>query len=310
MDLANKARFNTVVRVTRSQLLDDGFLLGQVNPPPYRVIRPSARCIRSLNFLQSGRQAPVDDNGLDECIRFHLEYMNHEILDQINYIDGRDLYIGLFKDLSGALPNSEETFQVTLSTLYVFDPDFFRRITNRQFTLWLINTGEHWVSILLHVQGGQVVDYAINESGRRPFLIHLIDNRLRRLLALGGVNILPTPGQRKDVWFPTQLDGFTCGLRAYEILRVMIERINERYHLHGVDDLYDDSLWDPMSGDFQPSKVRQLMMGICACRAMKHQDYRARLSVTPRERIRGFKGPRYVRRLDAFDGLEPVQSQQ
>ena len=52
------------------------------------------------------------------------------------------------------------------------------------------------------------------------------------------------------------------------------------------------------------------MMGICACRAMKHQDYKARLSVTPRERIRGFKGPRYVRRLDAFDGLEPVQRQQ
>lgn len=57
-------------------------------------------------------------------------------------------------------------------------------------------------------------------------------------------------------------------------------------------------------------KVRQQMMGIVACRAMKHQDYKARLSVTPRERIRGFKGPLWVRRLDAFDGMEPVQSQQ
>jgi hypothetical protein len=166
------------------------------------------------------------------------------------------------------------------------------------------------VSIVLHVQGGQIVDYAINESGRRPELINFVDKRLRRLLENEGVNILPDQDERRDIWFPTQLDGFTCGLRQYEILRVMIERLNERYHLHGVDKLYDESLWGPMSGDFQPSKVRQLMMGICACRAMKHLNYKARLSVTPREKIRGFKGPRYVRRLDAFDGLEPVQSQQ
>lgn len=200
--------------------------------------------------------------------------------------------------------------QVTLKTLEVFDPDFFKRMSSRQFTLWLINTGEHWASIMLHLQGGQVADYAINESGRRLDHINLIDNRLRRLLAIGGITILPAQHQIRDIWFPTQLDGFTCGLRTYEALRVMIERINERYHLHGVDNLYDDSLWDAMSGDFQPSKVRQLMMGIVACRAMKHQDYKARLSVTPREKIRGFKGPRWVRRLDAFDGLEPVQKQQ
>lgn len=166
------------------------------------------------------------------------------------------------------------------------------------------------MSIVLHVRGGQVVDYAINETGRRPELINLVDDRLRRLLEIGGIDMIPAQDERKDVWFPTQLDGFTCGLRQYEILRVMVERINERYHLHGVDKLYDESLWGPMSGDFQPSKVRQLMMGICACRAMKHLGYKARLSVTPREKIRGFKGPRYVRRLDAFDGLEPVQRQQ
>lgn len=214
------------------------------------------------------------------------------------------------QDPAGAQANSEETFQVTLKTLDVFDPDFFRRISTRQFTLWLINTGEHWVAIVLHVQDGQVVNYAINEPGRRPVLINLVDTRLRRLLNIGGITIVPAQDQMKDIWFPTQLDGFTCGLRTYEILRVMIERINERYHIHGIADLYDDSLWNAMSGDFQPSKVRQLMMGIVACRAMKHQDYKARLSVTPRERIRGFKGPRYVRRLDAFDGLEPVQRQQ
>ncbi|KAL2279911.1 hypothetical protein FJTKL_13061 [Diaporthe vaccinii] len=197
-----------------------------------------------------------------------------------------------YEDVAGALPNSDEAFQVTLKTLDVFDPDFFRRIGGRQFTLWLINTGGHWASIVLHVQGCQVVDYAINDSERRSVLINLVDKRLRRLLAIGGITIVPAQHQIKDIWFPTQLDGFTCGLRTYEILRVVIERINERYHLHGVNNLYDDSLWAAMSGDFQPSKVRQLMMGIVACRAMKHQDYKARLSVTPREKIRGFKGPR------------------
>lgn len=214
------------------------------------------------------------------------------------------------QDTAGTQPNSEQTFQVTLKTLDVFDPDFFSRIKSREFTLWLVNTGGHWVSIILHVQGGKVVNYAIIEPERVPDVINLVDGRLRRLLAIGGVEMIPSISQIKDIWFPTQQDGFSCGLRTYEILRVMIERINERYHLHGVDKIYDESLWDAMSGDFQPNKVRQLMMGIVACRAMKHQDYKARLTVTPREKIRGFKGPRYVRRLDAFDGLEPVQRQQ
>lgn len=172
--------------------------------------------------------------------------------------------------MAGTLLNSAEAFQVTLKTLDVFGSDFFRWISNRQFTLWLANTGEHWVLIVLHVQGAQVVNYAINESSRRPVLIDLKDYRLRRLLAIGGIAILPAKHQRRDIWFPTQLDGFTCGLRTYEILRVMIERINERYCLRGVDNLYDDSLWNAMSGDFQPSKVRQLMMRIVVCGAMKH----------------------------------------
>lgn len=90
----------------------------------------------------------------------------------------------------------------------------------------------------------------------------------------------------------------------------MIERLNDRYHEHGVDNLYHNSLWDPFSGDFQSHKVRHLMMGICACRAMKHLNYKARMSVTPRERIRGFQGPRLAGRLDACDGLEPVQTRQ
>ncbi|KAG6355919.1 hypothetical protein INS49_015303 [Diaporthe citri] len=233
--------------------------------------------------MYSGRQAPVDDNGLDECIRFHLEYMNYEV-------------------------NSDEVFQVTLKTLDVFDPDFFKRISNRQFTFWLINTGVHWASIVLHVEDGQVVHYAINEPGKNPVLINIVDNRLRQLLTIGGIAILPASYQIKDVWFPTQLDGFSCGLRTYEILRVMIERVNERYHLHGVVNLYDESLWDAMSGDFQPSKVRQLMMGIVACRAMKHQDYKARLSVTPREKIRGFKGPRPLRQGVVQGDLRPMRT--
>ncbi|POS78819.1 hypothetical protein DHEL01_v202778 [Diaporthe helianthi] len=69
----------------------------------------------------------------------------------------------------------------------------------------------------------------------------------------------------------------------------MIERLNKRYHLHGIDDLCHDG---PISGDFQSHKVRHLMMGITACRVMKHLDHKARMSVTPRAKIRGFTGPR------------------
>lgn len=194
--------------------------------------------------------------------------------------------------------------------LEIFDPDFFKRISTRPFTLWLINAGFHWCSIMLHAQDGKILNYAINDPEKRADTISQIDSRLRRVLELGKTEIVPTVGERKEIWFPQQLNDLSCGLRTYEIIRVMIERLNDRYHVHGVDNLYHNSLWDPLSGDFQSHKVRHLMMGICAGRAMKHLDYKARISVTPREKIRGFRGPRLAGRLDAYDGLEPVQTQQ
>ncbi|KAG8159032.1 hypothetical protein KVR01_011475 [Diaporthe batatas] len=220
------------------------------------------------------------------------------------------MYIELFTDVRRPAPDADEALQVRVKTLEVFDSDFFNRIRTRQFTIWLVNAGFHWCSIMLHAQDGKIVDYAINDPERNAQTISLVDSRLRRVLELGKTEIAPTPDKREDMWFPAQRNDLSCGLRTYEIIRVMIERLSDRFHEHGVDNLYHNSLWNPMSGDFQPHKVRHLMMGISACRVMKHLNYKARMSVTPRDKIRGFQGPRAAGRLDAYDWLEPVQTQQ
>lgn len=240
-----------------------------------------------------------------------MEYMSQEVLFHINYVDWNDSLFGLWNDKNLGDPAAGELeFDVTCKTLLVWQPDFFDRILRHEFTLWVINPGTHWMSIILHVDQGHVAHYSINEPNHNAPLTQLIDDRLRRLLATQRIAV--APNARQNLWFPRQNDTYTCGLRTYEILRVFLERLNERSHQPAsaaAGRLYDAGLWGPLSGDFQPHKVRALMLGICAGRALKHQAYRARVAIAPRERIRGIlSAERDVSRLDAFDGLEAFQS--
>lgn len=73
----------------------------------------------------------------------------------------------------------------------------------------------------------------------------------------------------------------------------MIERINETAllkndHPRRGRDVYDEALWADMSGDFQPDKIRGLMMGICAVEALRMQGRAggARLGLVAVDEIR------------------------
>lgn len=55
------------------------------------------------------------------------------------------------------------------------------------------------------------------------------------------------------VWFPTQYDPYSCGLRTYEIMRVLLERINEAYHV-GAPGGFHPNIWHDLSVDCQPGK--------------------------------------------------------
>lgn len=71
---------------------------------------------------------------------------------------------------------------------------------------------------MLHAQDGKIVNYAINDPEKRADTIDQIDTRLRRVLELGKTGIVPTADDRKEIWFPQQLNDLSCGLRTYEII--------------------------------------------------------------------------------------------
>lgn len=252
---------------------------------------------------------------MDQCMRFHMDYMSPEVLDHINYINALDLYRGLFdnildEEMDTDTSDSEIDLQVSLHTLLTFDPSFFDRIRQRAFTIWTATTDRHWFAIFMHVDTttGSIQSYTIAEPGHVAHLTASIDQRLRWLLARANIPIdAPTP---TPLWFPKQLDDFSCGFRTYEVARVLLERINERVResVATGNDLWHPSLLGPLPGDLQPQKIRTLMIGIIASRAMGHHGWRARVAVTPRRRIRGLRGlVRDAGPLDASRGLDAHQ---
>lgn len=246
-----------------------------------------------------------------------MDYMSPNVLDHINYINARDLYRGLFDNVLGEemdtdTSDSQVDLQVSLHTLLVFDQNFFSRIRQRRFTIWTATTDRHWFTVFMHVDPatGSIQHYTIAEPGHLAQLTANIDQRLRFVLAQGGVPIAaPAPS---PLWFPQQLDDFSCGFRTYEVVRVLLERINERFHAVGAGAgdgaaLWGPSLLAPLPGDLQTQKIRALMGGILASRAMGHQGWQARMAVTPRRQIRGLRGVRAAGPLDASRGLEAYQ---
>lgn len=115
----------------------------------------------------------------------------------------------------------------------------------------------------------------------------LIYDRLRDLLEYYGFEVAAEVQQ--DIWTPKQDDNWSCGLHVYDTIRVLTERI-ATIILKGRPNGYSETLWDALSGIFEPEKVRLELMGVLASCALISVDYKARVVIRLSTAVRDSKG--------------------
>ncbi|KAI1876932.1 uncharacterized protein JN550_001004 [Neoarthrinium moseri] len=224
-------------------------------------------------------------------MNFHLRYMADAARKQVNYISLDEMPIGLWNEQEKG-EEGERRFEQLMRYLLAENPNLFYRIKSNAWTIWPINTGNHWMVIILRMasnfrkKGSQTVAAAaILEPGHGLNWIKDVWRRVRRLLSCAGFTVRIQA--RRDVWFPAQRDHFSCGLRAVDLMRVFLQRIESALLLGNGD----EHVWENFSGNLQPDKVRALMIGICAVEAMRFihcGSARTRVGLLPCLKVRGF----------------------
>ncbi|KAI0839353.1 hypothetical protein F5Y06DRAFT_265209 [Hypoxylon sp. FL0890] len=159
----------------------------------------------------------------------------------------------------------------------------FRPFKQTEWTFWPINYGgNHWELVIIHkeqVNGewSHIVQIAVidawrnsTDSTRRRVVNRRVKGLMKKLKFTFGQNI------ERTVWVPWQKDGWSCGLRTYWAARRIIERIL-KLEEEGLN--YDEEVWLPLSGWFNPDFVRWEMIGLNAYDCVKDLGYRARIAV-------------------------------
>lgn len=118
------------------------------------------------------------------------------------------------------------------------------QVRQNKYTLIYSISGDHWISIILHattVGRLTTIEHAvIAEPTRSPSLIIFLWNRLKEIFSASRGFAFAQPGPQ-DLWFPSQNDANSCGLRTYSILKTIMSRINDEYIRDPKGSLYDDN---------------------------------------------------------------------
>lgn len=227
-------------------------------------------------------------------MQFHVNYLHSG--EYVWYTThAHEQLNNLFRGMYAADVNSELDFLVANQQLDE-EPRFFEEIRRHYFTIWPINVELHWVAIVLHVfpapdsspdsspgKPRHVVNAVVADPERDPRTTGFVWSRLLRVLSPERGFRFPSAAPQ-PLWYPRQTDGYTCGLRAYEIMRVLLARINEA-ELRAAPEGRWEGVWADLGCDFQPDKVRAEMIGVVAVEALRGQGWGARLAVAPCEEV-------------------------
>lgn len=140
---------------------------------------------------------------------------------------------------------------------------FFDRVRNATWTILPLGVNDHFSVAILRcekkkmpsAEGGfrtVIKDVLMADPQRNESLEQFLYMRLRLILTeRRGFTFKHNNPVR--MWFPTQLDHYTCGLRTFEIIRVMMMRISQSAAEAGLKDGYDPkTIWKDLSGMFCP----------------------------------------------------------
>lgn len=172
-------------------------------------------------------------------------------------------------------------------------PNFITHIRERQYTIWPTNVGNHWVVIIIrtapltaeHRDAGEpdktlVTHIAVVDPAKHRKTIDLVHQRMQLFLEYHDFVI--ADDSRTEIWIPKQRDGWSCGIRVYHVITVMLERI--KHEVLAKSSKRPSSIWAPLSKYFQPAKVRLELIGLLAdtaAQAVGKGKYAAKVSLVP-----------------------------
>lgn len=248
-------------------------------------------------MLQSSPTAWLDGTAIDVGAHFHLDWLPGVVDDEINYTDTWPA--GLWNDQHHGVAGFADFNRMKNDIIdpIVGDPDFVTRIRERQYTIWPTNVGNHWVVIIIRTAPKSVNDeptphrrvshIAVVDPARHEKTINLVHQRIRLFLEHHLFTI--DDNSRTSIWLPKQRDSWSCGVVAYNIAKVMIKRIKKTV-LTSSPGFYSNDIWGPMSGDFQPSKVRLELVGLLAVVALTKEKSAVKITTVPIAHEAGFSG--------------------
>ncbi|KAI1372523.1 hypothetical protein F4677DRAFT_432502 [Hypoxylon crocopeplum] len=253
--------------------------------------------IRGFHNLQRTRDAWLNGDAIDTALAAYHRSLPKEVQDRINIVD---------TSVTGLFSRDEAQFNAIITGNY---NRFFKSFQQTEYTLWPINWDAcHWQLVVLRKESRtkddgteawtHLVQMCVADSwreGEADNRRRLIENRLQTLFTTMGLTF--APHCVRDIWVPWQKDSWSCGLRVFSIAKQFLDRIVNQA-VQGVE--YDETLWLPMNGWFNPDMVRWEMIGLNAYSAVQAMDYKARVAVELVHNVRRGTGT-----IDATEAMRP-----
>ncbi|CAJ2502057.1 Uu.00g049100.m01.CDS01 [Anthostomella pinea] len=183
----------------------------KVNPGNLTCTPTSMLWLEPLEQVQYHQSEWVGEQGVQQSVNFRHSFLPDAVRKLINVIPSATY--GMWNEIDG-----EEVFKDALENA-VDRGEFFTNIRAAKYSLWAINTGNHWKVIYLRLAPSQpsgeydtLVDLAIVDPQKSKELTAFVRERLFIILDTGGIDISAATQQKIRV--PRQRDSFSCGLRT------------------------------------------------------------------------------------------------
>lgn len=223
----------------------------------------------ALQNLSTSFNSHLSGIAIDVCLDYEFAFLRRGAQDMINIETTR--LDGIFHATARTKADKEKQAKKAKKATKSLEEQFYNRISSFPYTIMPVNTGGHWVAVLIGLEpeaGKQTELYThvryltVMDPAQQKETYAAVEGQLRLLLGPQGFSFEPCP--RRDIETLPQRDEHSCGLHVYQIIKTVLHRIEDISHAGVAWD--HETLWAPMGNGkrFVAEKVRAKMRGIAA----------------------------------------------
>lgn len=223
----------------------------------------------ALQNLSTSHNSHLSGFALDVCLEYEFGFLRKGAQDMINIETTR--LDGIFHNTARTKAQKEKQARGAAKVVKSLEEQFYDRISSYPYTIMPVNTGGHWVAVVigLEPQAGKKKDVynhvrylTVMDPAQQEETYAAVEGRLRLLLEPNDFTFETYP--RRDIKTFPQRDNHSCGLHVYQTIKTVLHRIEGIYHARAAWD--DETLWASMKHGkrFVAEKVRAKMRGIAA----------------------------------------------